>query len=86
GRAGLTALRFVAAPGGARMYRTGDVVRGPRDAGSGIVYVGRNDFQVKVRGFRIELGEIDAVLSSCAGVDFAVTVGRTTPAGETQLV
>ncbi|MCK0093890.1 amino acid adenylation domain-containing protein, partial [Rhodococcus sp. F64268] len=29
---------------------------------------------------------IDAVLSSCAGVDFAVTVGRTTPAGETQLV
>ncbi|WP_456239147.1 amino acid adenylation domain-containing protein [Rhodococcus artemisiae] len=86
GRAGLTASRFVAAPGGTRMYRTGDVVRGPRDARSGIVYVGRNDFQVKVRGFRIELGEIDAVLSSCTGVDFAVTVGRSTAAGETQLV
>ncbi|MGX6508347.1 amino acid adenylation domain-containing protein [Rhodococcus sp. SJ-2] len=86
GRAGLTASRFVAAPGGARMYRTGDVVRGPRDERSGIVYVGRNDFQVKVRGFRIELGEIDAALSSCAGVDFAVTVGHSTAAGETQLV
>ncbi|MFD6860663.1 amino acid adenylation domain-containing protein, partial [Rhodococcus sp. NPDC060090] len=28
----------------------------------------------------------DAVLSSCGGVDFAVTVGRSTAAGETQLV
>ncbi len=86
GRPGLTAARFVAAPGGARMYRTGDVVRGPETPSSGIVYVGRNDFQVKVRGFRIELGEIDAALASHPGVDFALTVGRETPAGETQLV
>jgi len=86
GRPGLTASRFVAAPGGERMYRSGDIVRGPEDATSGIVYVGRNDFQVKVRGFRIELGEIDAVLSTLPGVDFAVTVGLPTPAGETRLV
>ncbi|USI89216.1 amino acid adenylation domain-containing protein [Rhodococcus pyridinivorans] len=86
GRPGLTATRFVAAAGGTRMYRTGDVVRGPESADAGIVYVGRNDFQVKVRGFRIELGEIDAALSSFPGVDFAVTLGRPTPAGETRLV
>ncbi|MGN5235872.1 amino acid adenylation domain-containing protein [Rhodococcus sp. SJ-3] len=86
GRPGLTASRFVAAAGGARTYRTGDLVRGPRDARPGFVYVGRNDFQVKVRGFRIELGEIDAVLSSLQGVDFAVTSGYSTPAGETRLV
>ena len=56
GRPGLTASRFVAAPGGERMYRSGDLVRGPEDATSGIVYVGRNDFQVKGRGVRIETG------------------------------
>ncbi|WP_350246165.1 amino acid adenylation domain-containing protein [Rhodococcus sp. D-6] len=82
----LTAARFVAAPGGTRMYRSGDLVRGPRDAASPIVYIGRNDFQVKVRGFRIELGEIDAVLASSPAVDFAATLARTGPSGQAQLV
>ncbi|TSE02165.1 amino acid adenylation domain-containing protein [Skermania sp. ID1734] len=80
-RPGLTATRFVAHPGGepgARMYRTGDVVR-PLD--NDIEYLGRSDFQVKIRGYRIELGEIDAVLTSFEGIDFAVTVGHQTPAG-----
>nr|WP_307854258.1 non-ribosomal peptide synthetase [Rhodococcus sp. B50] len=85
-RAELTASRFVAAPGGTRMYRTGDLVRGPRDAESPIVYIGRNDFQVKVRGFRIELGEIDAVLASSPAVDFAATLARTGPSGQAQLI
>ncbi|KLL97191.1 hypothetical protein NJ76_11775, partial [Rhodococcus sp. IITR03] len=82
----LTAARFVAAPGGTRMYRSGDLVRGPRDAASPIVYIGRNDFQVKVRGFRIELGEIDAVLASSPAVDFAATLARTARPAGTQLV
>nr|WP_054815874.1 non-ribosomal peptide synthetase [Nocardia arizonensis] len=85
-RPSLTAARFVACPWqpGARMYRTGDVVRWtPRGE---VEFVGRNDFQVKVRGFRIELGEIDAVLADHDSVDFAVTVGRKTATGATVLV
>ncbi|MFE4460715.1 amino acid adenylation domain-containing protein [Nocardia tengchongensis] len=100
-RAALSAERFVANPWGepgARMYRTGDVVRwyAEPDLRDGnlaspqtkweLDYVGRSDFQVKVRGFRIELGEIDAVLATHPGVDFAVTVGRKNHAGVTVLV
>ncbi|MFI2234627.1 amino acid adenylation domain-containing protein, partial [Nocardia testacea] len=90
-RAGLTADRFVADPygePGARLYRTGDVVRWRRDAAGdpAVEYVGRNDFQVKVRGFRIELGEIDAALTAHESVDFAVTTGHKNAAGAVSLV
>ncbi|MFI7003350.1 amino acid adenylation domain-containing protein [Nocardia sp. NPDC050175] len=100
-RAGLTAGRFVANPWGepgARMFRTGDLVRWNAppeqraDAATfarvpwDLKYVGRSDFQVKIRGFRIELGEIDAVLSGHEDVGFAVTIGHETPTGETVLV
>ncbi|KAG0199061.1 hypothetical protein BGX28_007605 [Mortierella sp. GBA30] len=61
----LTAERFLRDPfvedPEARMYRSGDLVRYLPDGN--LVYVGRNDHQVKLRGFRIELGEIQARLS-----------------------
>ncbi|CAM4115747.1 non-ribosomal peptide synthetase [Nocardia ninae] len=96
-RAALTAEWFVANPWGepgARMFRTGDLVRwcvpeqqgDSRPAPRELKYVGRSDFQVKIRGFRIELGEIDAVLGGHDSVDFAATVGHETPTGETVLV
>ncbi len=98
--AGLTADRFVADPwggDGARMYRTGDVVRWycadpdrdtddtAREQDWELEWIGRSDFQVKIRGFRIELGEIDAVLADYDDVEFAVTIGRETTTGETML-
>ncbi|MFI9407607.1 amino acid adenylation domain-containing protein [Nocardia sp. NPDC052316] len=87
----MTASRFVADPfgePGERMYRTGDMVRWVvgRDGGYELEYLGRSDFQVKIRGLRIELGEIDAVLSRDEQVEYAVTIGRTGPAGATVLV
>ncbi|MFE3103913.1 amino acid adenylation domain-containing protein [Nocardia tengchongensis] len=93
-RFGLTAARFVANPftaPGARMYRTGDMVRWVEvKTADGsqleLEYLGRSDFQVKIRGLRIELGEIDAVLAADDQVDYAATLGCPGPGGQTVLV
>ncbi|UAA37183.1 amino acid adenylation domain-containing protein [Paraneptunicella aestuarii] len=69
-REDLTQERFVTDPfreqdsrgRAARIYRTGDLARYLPDGN--LMYLGRNDFQVKLRGYRIELGEIESQLAS----------------------
>ncbi|GAB1818980.1 non-ribosomal peptide synthetase [Herbidospora sp. RD11066] len=73
GRPGLTAERFVPAPGGGRLYRTGDLVA---LVGGVMEFRGRVDDQVKIRGHRIEPGEIAAVLREHPLVRDAVVVAR----------
>ncbi|MFJ2665237.1 amino acid adenylation domain-containing protein [Nocardia fluminea] len=76
----LTAERFVAHPGGGRLYRTGDVVR--FTACQSLEYLGRSDFQVKLRGQRIELGEVEAVLRDHHSVRHAAVALVHGPTGD----
>ncbi|MEU2539298.1 amino acid adenylation domain-containing protein [Streptomyces iakyrus] len=68
---------------GARMYATGDVVQLLPDGN--LVFLGRNDHQVKVRGFRIELGEIESVLRAHPAVSDGVVAVHRTATGVEQL-
>jgi mycobactin peptide synthetase MbtE len=86
-RPGLTAERFVPEPDspapGARMYRTGDVVRRLPDGE--LRFVGRRDGQAQVRGQRVEVGEVEAALREHPGVvDVAVVAAEVR--GNTELV
>ncbi|MFD7717769.1 amino acid adenylation domain-containing protein [Streptomyces sp. NPDC059814] len=83
GRPALTAERFVAAPSGERVYRTGDL--GRRRADGVLEYLGRADSQVKIRGFRVEPGEVENVLARHPGIDRAAVVAHEHPAGDRQL-
>src|SRR6185437_5130640 len=77
-RPDLAAERFIPHPfsseSGARLYKTGDLVRLRADGN--LEYLGRIDHQVKVRGFRIELGEIEAALHQHPAVNEAIVIVR----------
>jgi len=79
-----TAAKFIDDPfsqePGARLYKTGDMVRRLPDGN--IEFIGRVDFQVKIRGFRVELGEIEAVLEKHPRVAQAVVIAREAAAGK----
>lgn len=51
---------------GARLYRTGDMVRLRPDGA--LDFLGRLDDQVKVRGHRLETGQVELTLRACSGV------------------
>ncbi len=71
----LTAEKFIDNPfGKGKLYKTGDLAYWREDGN--IVYVGRNDFQVKIRGLRIELGEIENAICGVDGISQAVVVVR----------
>ncbi|NPV23383.1 non-ribosomal peptide synthetase [Bradyrhizobium aeschynomenes] len=81
-----TAERFIPdpfGPPGARLYRTGDVVR--CDEAGRIVFLGRRDDQLKLRGYRIEPSEITRAVMSLGSVADAVVVARVVDAEQGRL-
>lgn len=84
----LTAERFLPHPfsttPGARLYKTGDLVRYLPD--STLEFLGRLDHQVKVRGHRIELGEIEAILERHPLIREVVVLAREDTSGGKHLV
>ncbi len=79
-RPALTAEKFIDNPfGEGKLYKTGDLAYWSEDGN--IMFVGRNDFQVKIRGLRIELGEIENAICSTDGVLQAVVVVRKDESG-----
>jgi amino acid adenylation domain-containing protein len=83
----LTAEKFVSDPFssevGARLYRSGDLVRFRADGC--IEFLGRIDNQVKIRGYRIEPDEINAVLNTYPGVRGSHVLARRRKSGELSL-
>jgi acyl carrier protein len=69
---------------GARLYKTGDLVRYRADGT--IEFLGRLDQQVQVRGFRIELGEIEAVLGQHPAIQTAVVLTHEAAPGDQRLI
>ncbi|WP_026607770.1 non-ribosomal peptide synthetase [Methylocapsa acidiphila] len=85
-RPDLTAAAFIPdpfGPPGARLYRSGDLVR--RRPDGSIAYIGRIDHQLKIRGFRIEPGEIEACLLRHPDVTGAAVLALEGEPGERRL-
>ena len=69
----LTNKVFVKNPfGKGLLYKSGDLAKWNNNGD--LIYIGRNDFQIKIRGLRIELEEINKILSSIPYVKDSITV------------
>jgi len=82
----LTAQRFVPDPfaaDGSLLYRSGDLAR--RRADGQLVYLGRNDSQVKINGFRIELGEVEAAVAGYPGIRQVCVIAHSDHTGRQRL-
>jgi amino acid adenylation domain-containing protein len=73
----LTAERFVQAPDGTRLFRTGDLAYWNPDGT--VQFVGRVDNQVKLRGYRVELDEIRLAIESHDWVRYAAAIVKADP-------
>jgi amino acid adenylation domain-containing protein len=84
----LTAATFLPHPfgpgPGARLYKTGDLVRYLADGN--LEFLGRVDHQVKIRGYRIELREIETALERHPAMRQAIVLAREDTPGDTRLV
>ncbi len=71
-----TSARFVADPlrPNERLYRTGDLARLGYDGA--VIFLGRNDKQVKIRGQRVEPAEIASAIERLDGVRKAAVLAR----------
>lgn len=69
---------------GARLYRSGDIVKLLPDGT--IEYLGRKDAQVKVRGYRIEIGEIEDTFAKQASVQEVAVIAKQESDGTKRLV
>lgn len=87
-RPDLTAEKFVPDPfsgqPGARLYKTGDLVRFLPDGS--LEYRGRTDHQVKIRGYRIEPGEVEAAIEKHEAIKDVVVAVREDDPGLKRLV
>jgi len=68
----LTDSRFIQHKNLGRMFRTGDTVKMLPDGD--LVFLGRNDQQVKLHGHRIELGEIELAILQYPDIEQAVAL------------
>ena len=84
----LTAQQFISDPfhaePGARLYKTGDLVRFLPDGN--IEFLGRIDHQVNIRGFRIELGEIEFAIARHPAIREVAVIAREDVPGDKRLI
>ncbi|WP_445496805.1 non-ribosomal peptide synthetase [Photorhabdus sp. SF281] len=88
GQPKLTAQKFIANPYsnmlGARLYKTGDLVRYLSDGS--LEFMGRDDFEIKVRGHRIDIRQVESIANNYECVKQAVIVAWPPSLNPTKLV